>query len=109
MPCPWIPGTTSYVLAVLPGVDYWFAVLDAGMYKIGKAPLVKGGNTTAYPIQLQVTQSHGLPAVAPISRRGTPLPFLAVDSGARTGLDLAGTDVRAFPPPGRSPMQRRGR
>ena len=94
---PLDPGTSSYVLAVLPGVDYWFAVLDAGMYKIGKAPLVKGGNTTAYPIQLQVTQSHGLPAVAPTSRRGIPLPFLSVDTG--TGLGLAGTDVPGLPSP----------
>jgi hypothetical protein len=96
---PLDPGTTSYVLAVLPGVDYWFAVLDSGMFKIGQSPLVKGGNTTAYPIQLQVTASHGLPAVPPASRRGIPLPSLAIDRGVQTGLALAGTDVPGLPTP----------
>jgi hypothetical protein len=96
---PLDPGTTSYVLAVLPGVDYWFAVLDSGMFKIGQSPLVKGGNTTAYPIQLQVTASHGLPAVSPASRRGTPLPALAIDRGVQTGQALAGTDVPGLPTP----------
>lgn len=96
---PLDPGTTSYVLAVLPGVDYWFAVLDSGMFKIGKSPLVKGGNTTAYPIQLQVTASHGLPAVSPGSRRGIPLPSLAIDRGVQTGVALTGTDVPGLPAP----------
>ncbi len=47
-------GTTRYVLAALPGVDYWFAVLDAGMYKLGQAPLAKGTNATTQPVQLPV-------------------------------------------------------
>jgi len=96
---PLDPGTTSYVLAVLPGVDYWFAVLDSGLFKIGQSPLVKGGNTTAYPIQLQVTASHGLPAVSPTSRRGIPLPSLALDRGVQTGLALTRTDVPGLPIP----------
>ncbi len=96
---PLDPGTTSYVVPVLPGVDYWFAVLDSGMFKIGQSPLVKGGNTTAYPIQLQVTASHGLPAVTPTSRRGIPLPSLAIDRGVQTGLALPGTDVPGLPTP----------
>ena len=69
------------------------------MYKIGKAPLVKGGNTTAYPIQLQVTQSHGLPVRrADLPPRHTTA-FPLIDSGAGTGLDLAGTDVPGLPTP----------
>ena len=96
---PLDPGTTSYVLAVLPGVDYWFAVLDSGMFKIGQSPLVLGGNTTAYPIQLQVTASHGLPAISPASRRGTPLPSIAIDRGVQTGLAISGTDVPGLPTP----------
>ena len=33
------PGTTRYLMPALPVLDYWFAVLDAGLYKIGQAPL----------------------------------------------------------------------
>jgi len=96
---PLDPGTTHYVLAVLPGVDYWFAVLDAGLFKIGQAPLVKGANATAYPVQLQVTASHGLPAVSPVSRRGIPLPSLAISRGVQTGQEIPETDAASLPTP----------
>ncbi len=96
---PLDPGTTHYVLPVLPGIDYWFAVLDAGLFKLGQAPLAKGANTTAYPVQLQVTTSHGLPAVPPASRRGIPLPSLAIIRGVQTGQAIGGTDVAGLPEP----------
>jgi len=96
---PLDPGTTRYVLPVLPGIDYWFAVLDAGMFKLGQAPLAKGANTTAYPVQLQVTTSHGLPAPPPASRRGIPLPSLAIIRGVQSGQEIGGTDVADLPQP----------
>jgi hypothetical protein len=95
---PLDPGTTRYVLAVLPGVDYWFAVLDAGLFKLGQAPLVKGANATAYHVQLQVTASHGLPAISPASRRGIPLPSLAIDRGVQTGQAIPATNLTDLPP-----------
>jgi hypothetical protein len=96
---PLDPGTARYVLPVLPGIDYWFAVLDAGLFKLGQSPLAKGANTTAYPVQLQVTTSHGLPAVAPASRRGIPLPSLAIIRGVQTGQDIGGAGVADLPEP----------
>jgi hypothetical protein len=96
---PLDPGTTKYVLPVLPGIDYWFAVLDAGLFKLGQAPLAKGVNATAYPVQLQVTISHGLPALPQASRRGIPLPSLAIIRGVQTGEAIGGTDVADLPQP----------
>jgi hypothetical protein len=96
---PLDPGTTRYVLAVLPGVDYWFAVMDSGMFKLGKAPLVKGANTTGYAVQLPVTASHGLPALSPASRRGIPLPSLAISRGVQTGQEIPDTKVPDLPTP----------
>ena len=95
---PLDPGTTRYLLPVLPGVDYWFAVLDAGLFKLGQAPLVKGANTTAFPVQLQVTASHGLPALSPVSTRGIPLPSLMISRGVQTGVDIPDTKVPDLPP-----------
>ena len=95
---PLDPGTTHYLLPVLPGVDYWFAVLDAGLFKLGQAPLVKGANTTSFPVQLQVTASHGLPALSPVSRRGVPLPSLSISRGVQTGVDIPDTKVPDLPP-----------
>jgi hypothetical protein len=94
---PLDPGTTRYTLAVLPGVDYWFAVIDAGLFKLGQAPLVKGVNSTAYPVQLQITASHGLPALSPVSRRGIPLPSLALSRGVQSGLEIPETGVPDLP------------
>jgi len=96
---PLDPGTTRYVLPVLPGLDYWFAVLDSGLFKLGQAPLVAGGNATQYPVQLPVTSAHGLPAPASASPRGIPLPSLAISRGVQTGQEIDGTDVADLPDP----------
>ena len=95
---PLDPGTTHYVLAVLPGVDYWFAVLDAGLFKLGQSPLVRGANATAFPVQLPVTASHGLPALSPVTRRGIPLPSLTISRGVQTGIDIPDAKVPDLPP-----------
>ncbi|HTO22849.1 MAG TPA: hypothetical protein VMQ10_10275 [Spirochaetia bacterium] len=96
---PLDPGTTRYVLPVLPGIDYWFAVLDAGLFKLGQAPLARGVNATAYPVQLQVTTSHGLPAPTPSPRRGIPLPSLAIIRGVQSGQEIGGSDEAELPRP----------
>ena len=57
------PGTTRYFLPVFPGVDYWFAVLDAGLYKIGKTALVSGVNTTTAPVQIPVAAGKTAPSL----------------------------------------------
>jgi hypothetical protein len=91
------PGSTHYALAVLPGVDCWFAVLDAGLFKLGKAPLVIGANTTAYPVQLPFNGSRGLPAFAQASSRGIPLPSLSVERGVQTGQEIPETNIPELP------------
>jgi hypothetical protein len=96
---PLDPGTTRYVLAVLPGIDYWFAVLDSGLFKLGQAPLAPGANTTAYPIQLQVTSAHGLPSAFSASQRGIPLPSLAITRGVQSGRSLDAGDIADLPDP----------
>ncbi|HUJ75528.1 MAG TPA: hypothetical protein VL359_11745, partial [bacterium] len=96
---PLDPGTIRYVLPVLPGIDYWFAVLDAGLFKLGQAPLNRGANTTGYPVQLQVTTSHGLPAPSTSPRRGIPLPSLAILRGVQTGEVIGGSDPAELPQP----------
>ncbi len=90
-------GTTRYVLAALPGVDYWFAVLDSGLYKIGQTPLVKGDNVTAQPVQLPVG-SGNISLRAPVAeRRALPLPSLALSFGVESGAALPAADVPDLP------------
>jgi hypothetical protein len=93
---PLDPGTTRYKLAALPGVDYWFAVLDAGMYKIGKVSLEKGVNATLEPVSVPMTAST-TGSSAPSARRTLPLPSLALSSGVQSGLVLSSQDVPDLP------------
>ena len=86
------PGTTRCVLPALSGVDYWFAVLDAGLYKIGQAPLEKGANATAAPVQVPVGAGRVSLAPPPAPRRALPLPSLQVTFGVQSGVPLANTE-----------------
>jgi hypothetical protein len=90
------PGTTRYFLPVFPGVDYWFAVLDAGLYKIGKTTLVSGVNTTTAPVQIPVAAGRIAPSL-PAVRRPMPLPSLAVTLGVQSGQQLTGPLLPALP------------
>lgn len=94
---PLDPGTTRYVLAGLPGVDYWFAVLDAGMYKIGQASLEKCVNATAQPISLPLSTSRVSLSSPTASRRALPLPSLALTYGVQTGQPISSEDVPDLP------------
>ena len=91
------PGTTRYLLPALSGVDYWFAVLDAGLFKIGQAPLEKGVNTSAEAVQ--VPMGSGRVSLAPPSmvRRALPLPSLKISFGVQSGLPLAGGKAAGSP------------
>jgi hypothetical protein len=90
------PGTTRYFVPVFPGVDYWFAVLDAGLYKIGQTSLVSGVSTTTTPLQIPVAAGR-LSASLPAARRAMPLPSLSVTLGVQSGLQLAGPAVPVLP------------
>jgi len=94
---PLDPGSTRYVVAALPGVDYWFAVLDAGLYKIGKTPLVKGANVTSAPVQVPVTAGHLSLSQPSIPRRALPLPSLSLTRDVESNQLLADDSVPTFP------------
>ena len=81
------PGTTRYVHPALPGIDYWFAVLDAGLYKLGQASIVPGVNATAAPVRMPMTAGRLSAMSGGMARRITPLPALpfGVLSGEQDG------------------------
>ncbi len=92
------PGTTRYLCPALPGVDYWFAVLDAGTYKLGKAPLVPGANSTVAATQLPLPAGLGT-ASAFTSQRSLPLPTLVFPFDVRTGQAVSDADLPPMPSP----------
>lgn len=83
-------GTTRYTVHVLPGSDWWFAVLDAGLYKVGGAPIATGENATARGVS--VASAAESVSTAGASSRGEPLPSLqlGVEVGTGRRIETAG-------------------
>jgi hypothetical protein len=118
VPIPLATGTRTYSDYPIPGIDYYYAVADAGLFKIGKPELVAGQNSTVVPVQVPVGSGRvGLPPAAAVSSeppasaatataaaaspaaaspaaappradRSAPLPFLSLTSGVATGNEL---------------------
>jgi hypothetical protein len=45
-------GATGYMDYPIPGIGYYYAVVDAGLFKLGKVELVPGQNSTTAPVQV---------------------------------------------------------
>lgn len=90
-------GTTRTAVPALPGIDYWFTVVDAGLYKLGTVPVARGANTTVEPVQIPAgTGSAFLPPTPP--RRPLALPSLEITYGIQTGQHLPGAAFPGLPP-----------
>ena len=91
-------GTTKTLIPALPGVDYWFTVLDAGLYRLGRVAVTAGANSTVGPVQIPLSASTSALAPSSITRRTLPLPSLDITYGIRTGTPLPGTPFPGLPP-----------
>jgi TolA-binding protein len=61
-PFPLKAGTTRYDDYPIPGLDYYYALVDAGLFKIGQAELAAGVNTTLQPVRVPLESGRvGLP------------------------------------------------
>lgn len=89
-------GQALLTVPVLAGVDYYFAVLDAEAWKLGRARLVAGENVTTAPFRLPAGPGTTgfLPAPA---LRPFPLPALEVGVGVQTGAAIESAALPAQP------------
>lgn len=72
----------------IPGVDYYYTVIDSDLFKLGKAVLIQGENSTRLPVQLPLGPGRtGLPASSS-KLRPPPLPYLLIDSSVEQGGSL---------------------
>jgi len=120
------PGARGYEDYPIPGLDYYYALIDAGLFKIGKPELAVGESSTTRPVQVPIgagrvglpPPSAGLtpaavasepaaeaaaraPAAAAPAARSAPLPYLALDDA----MGLPATPLPAARP--LSPATRR--
>ena len=93
-------NSTGYRDYPIPGVDVYYAVIDAGLYKIGKIDLEDGVNTLSTPVRLPTSGSRvGLPAPGP-ALRPVPLPYLLLRSGVESGQELSAAPSFLLPQAG---------
>jgi hypothetical protein len=92
------PGTTRYLQPALPGIDYWFAVVDAGLYKMGQVALVPGVNTTAAPVRMPMTAGRPSFVSRGAARRIMPLPSLSIPFGVLNGEQSGDSGIVPAPP-----------
>ena len=95
-------GARSWIDEPIPGVDYYYAVVDTAMVRLGSATPRVGQNTLAEPVRIALDRP-----VAPAPERGirrlrpAPLPVLRV----MTSVDDAGWLARNPVPASPSPLQ----
>ncbi len=111
-------GTTRYFDYPIPGVEYYYAVIDAGLFKLGKQQLMAGENSTVQPVALPLEVGRvGLPpvaaaeqaaptektAAAPITPAAAPLPAPITGEPEQTTapapLRIQAEKARSFPLP----------
>ncbi len=86
------PGSTSHHDNPPAGLDYYYAVLDAEMVKMGKVDLAAGENATFTPAQIPLKEETAIES-APQIYRGLPLPFLTISREVFSGKNL-GSDFK---------------
>jgi len=88
------PGTTSYLDLPPAGIGYYYAVLDAELVQLGKVGLVRGENSSPYPVEMPLEspapEALGAGPEAPIGRgaEGTG----AAETGGQGGRAAAAAD-----------------
>ncbi len=81
----------------IPGIQYYYAIQDAGLVKIGKVSFSSADNTTVNPVQIPLGKYRiGLPQTAQ-TFRAIPLPYLLITSGIDSGKDLETSLQFRFP------------
>jgi hypothetical protein len=98
-------GTTSYLDFPIPGVEYYYAVVDAGLFKLGKKQLKAGENTTvnpvAVPMEVERTALPGIPERVPAGEPGTVLaPPTGVREERPSEPGAAASEAAPRPPSG---------
>ena len=70
----------------IPGVDYYYALVDAELFRVGNVDLTPGQNATVAPVRVALGEAR---PEAPTSRqRPLPLPFLLISQGIDSDAQL---------------------
>ncbi len=89
-------GKTEYTDYPIPGIKYYYAVIDAELFKIGTVKLIPGENTTKTYVMIPLSpENTGLPLKT--YSRPSPLPYLLISRDIVTGKELVATSPFMLP------------
>lgn len=72
----------------VPGVEYYYALVDAELFKLGKVVLSAGESTTTYSVEIPFTgQQYEL--TEEVAGRSLPLPLFVLGSEIESGTSLS--------------------
>ncbi len=77
---------TSFQDFPVPGISYYYAILDSGLVKIGAISFKPGDNSTIIPASIPIGNRVGLPETT--VSRNLPLPLLPLSLNIATGEQL---------------------
>jgi TolA-binding protein len=105
-PLPLEAGRRDFEDFPIPGLDYYYALVDAGLFKLGKPELVLGQNSTLQPVRVPLDAGRvGLPP-AVMEEVPSPQPVPAgvpAPGGGRPPAAAAPGTARAAAPAPRQP------
>ncbi len=89
-------GKTQYTDYPIPGIKYYYAAVDAELFKIGSVKLVPGENTTKSYVMIPLKpENTGLPLKK--YSRPSPLPYLLISRDIVTGKELVASSPFMLP------------
>ena len=90
-------ATSSYTDYPVPGIGYYYAVIDSNLIKTGNYFFKAGENITVIPVELEIKSAEriGLPEM-PVSRP-KPLPYLSITRGYQSGRQLSPSIIDSIP------------
>lgn len=88
---------TKYIDFPLPGVPYYYAVIDSDLLKTSSFSLTLGSNSTKVPIELPL-EVLGIKDLSGFQSRGKPLPFFNITSSIRDGAAIASSPFHLVQP-----------
>ncbi len=86
-PLPLKAGSTRYDDYPIPGLDYYYALVDAGLFKLGEAELTAGQDSTLQPVRVPL--EAGRVGLAPAVLEEVPGAYPAAGPASPTAATAA--------------------
>ena len=93
-----LPGSaSSYTDYPVPGISYYYGIIDSNLIKTGSYIFKAGENITLIPAEIAIksTERVGLPEIA--ASRPRPLPYLSISRGFQSGRILSQSVIESIP------------